>query len=177
MKDFRDYISEESLVSAAKARPVTGFIDGKQFIVQGKDKTWRFAIVSMSTDLSKQSNAIRDSLMAWATVTDNAGSKWQLYMRKNGSFRLWGKNGSTIGPTVEGRFRKESIRQGMTEGAHDFKDFKDPWARMSPEDRREAGRLQIAALKAFPSSPRQRELRAKLNLLLKKYGLLKGGDK
>lgn len=177
MRNFRDYISEESLVSAAKSRPVTGFIDGKQFIVQGKDKTWRFAIVSMSTDLSKQSNAIRDSLMAWATVTDNAGSKWQLYMRKNGSFRLWGKNGSTIGPTVEGRFRKESIRQGMTEGSHDFKDFKDPWAKMSPEDRREAGRLQIAALKAFPSSPRQRELRAKLNLLLKKYGLLKGGDK
>ena len=71
----------------------------------------------------------------------------------------------------------KDFKDYISEGSHDFKDFKDPWARMSPEDRREAGRLQIAALKAFPSSPRQRELRAKLNLLLKKYGLLKGGDK
>lgn len=57
----------------------------------------------------------------------------------------------------------------LREGSHDFKDFKDPWAVMSPEDRKEAGRLQIAALKAFPGSPRQKELRAKLNVLLKKY--------
>lgn len=63
----------------------------------------------------------------------------------------------------------KSFRQHITEGSHDFKDFKDPWAVMSPEDRKEAGRLQIAALKAFPGSPRQKELRAKLNVLLKKY--------
>jgi hypothetical protein len=57
----------------------------------------------------------------------------------------------------------------IREGSHDFKDFKDPWGMMSPEDRKEAGRLLIAALKAFPSSPRQKELRKKLNTTLKKY--------
>ena len=55
------------------------------------------------------------------------------------------------------------------EVSHDFKDFKDPWAAMSPEDRKETNRLTIAALKAMPSSPRQRELQAKRDALLKKY--------
>lgn len=63
----------------------------------------------------------------------------------------------------------KNFRNYVSEGPHDFKDFKDPWGMMSPEDRREAGRLQIAALKAFPGSPRQREIRAKLNALLAKY--------
>ena len=57
----------------------------------------------------------------------------------------------------------------ITEGSHDFKDFKDPWAVMSPEDRKEANRLFKAAMKAFPSSPKQKELRAKLDAILKKY--------
>jgi len=35
----------------------------------------------------------------------------------------------------------------ITEGSHSFKDFKDPWAVMSPEDRREANRLTILILK------------------------------
>jgi hypothetical protein len=52
-----------------------------------------------------------------------------------------------------------------------FKSFDDPWKVMSPEDRREANRLQIAALKAFPSSPKQKELTAKLEVILNKYGI------
>jgi hypothetical protein len=63
----------------------------------------------------------------------------------------------------------------LREGSHDFKDFKDPWAVMSPEDRKEANRLTIAALKAMPGSPRQREIQAKRDALLKKYGI--GGKK
>ena len=55
------------------------------------------------------------------------------------------------------------------EGSHDFKDFKDPWAVMSPEDRKEANRLTKLILKAMPSSPRQKELQAKRNAILKKY--------
>jgi hypothetical protein len=55
------------------------------------------------------------------------------------------------------------------EGSYDFKDFKDPWAVMSPEDRKEAYRLFKAAMKAMPSSPRQKELNAKLFAILKKY--------
>ena len=63
----------------------------------------------------------------------------------------------------------------LNEGSHDFKDFKDPWAAMSPEDRKEANRLTIAALKAMPGSPRQKELQAKRDALLKKYKI--GGKK
>jgi len=57
------------------------------------------------------------------------------------------------------------------EGSHDFKDFKDPWSVMSPEDRKEANRLTIKILKTMPSSPRQRELQAKRDAILKKYGI------
>jgi hypothetical protein len=63
----------------------------------------------------------------------------------------------------------KSFLTHITEAKGGFKDFQDPWAMMNPEDRREAGRLQIAALKAFPGSPRQKEIRAKLNAILKKY--------
>lgn len=69
----------------------------------------------------------------------------------------------------------KSFTDHLREGSHDFKDFKDPWAAMSPEDRKEANRLTIAALKAMPGSPRQREIQAKRNALLKKYGI--GGKK
>ena len=59
----------------------------------------------------------------------------------------------------------------FNEGSHDFKDFKDPWAIMSPEDRKETYRLTIKILKTMPGSPRQRELQAKRDALLKKYGI------
>lgn len=51
------------------------------------------------------------------------------------------------------------------------KDFDDPWKVMSPEDRAEANRLFIKAMKAFPSSPKQKEFSDKLQKLLKKYGI------
>ena len=63
----------------------------------------------------------------------------------------------------------KSFKQHLTEGSHDFKDFKDPWAVMSPEDRKEANRLTILIMKAMPSSPRQKELQAKRNAILAKY--------
>ena len=53
------------------------------------------------------------------------------------------------------------------EGSYDFKDFKDPWAVMSPEDRKEANRLTILILKTMPSSPRQKELQAKRDANIK----------
>lgn len=68
----------------------------------------------------------------------------------------------------------KSFSTHITEAKGGFKDFQDPWAMMNPEDRREAGRLQIAALKAFPGSPRQKEIRAKLNAILKKYRIGEG---
>ena len=55
------------------------------------------------------------------------------------------------------------------DAAHSWKNFNDPWAAMSAEDHKEANRLFKAAMKAHPSSPRQKELRAKLNVLLTKY--------
>lgn len=61
-----------------------------------------------------------------------------------------------------------SFKSYISEGSHDFK---DPWAVMSPEDRKEANRLFKAAMKAFPSSPKQKELHAKLMVLYKKYGI------
>ena len=57
----------------------------------------------------------------------------------------------------------------MKKASHDFKDFKDPWAVMTPEDRKEANRLTNLILKAMPSSPRQKELQAKRNAILAKY--------
>ena len=43
----------------------------------------------------------------------------------------------------------KSFADYLSEGSHSFKDFKDPWAIMSPEDRKEANRLTILILKAF----------------------------
>jgi hypothetical protein len=54
---------------------------------------------------------------------------------------------------------------------YDFKSFKDPWAVMPPEDRKEANRLFRLAMKAFPSSPKQLKLNAALGVLLKKYDI------
>ena len=60
------------------------------------------------------------------------------------------------------------------DAAHSWKNFNDPWAAMSAEDHKEANRLFKAAMKAYPSSPRQKELRAKLNVLLAKYKIGEG---
>tara|TARA_R110000868_G_scaffold257337_3_gene514419 strand:- start:1316 stop:1582 length:267 start_codon:yes stop_codon:yes gene_type:complete len=60
-------------------------------------------------------------------------------------------------------------RRVPRDAAHSWKNFNDPWAAMSAEDHKEANRLFKAAMKAYPSSPRQKELRAKLNALLTKY--------
>jgi len=54
-------------------------------------------------------------------------------------------------------------------GGGGFKDFNDPWKAMSPEDRKEANRLFKLVMKAYPSSPKQKELSEKLNTILKKY--------
>lgn len=50
----------------------------------------------------------------------------------------------------------------------------DPWRIMSPEDHKEANRLWLAAMRAYPSSPKQIELHRKLELILAKYGLAQG---
>lgn len=60
------------------------------------------------------------------------------------------------------------------EASHDFKSFDDPWKVMPEEDRREANRLFKAVMKAFPNSPKQKELSDKLQAILKKHGI---GDK
>lgn len=59
----------------------------------------------------------------------------------------------------------------MLKGSNDFKSFDDPWKVMSEEDRKEANRLFKLTMKAFPSSPKQKELSDKLQAILKKYGL------
>ena len=63
----------------------------------------------------------------------------------------------------------DQLIKAITEGSYDFKDFKDPWAVMSPEDRKEANRLTILILKTMPASPKQKELQAKRDAILKKY--------
>ena len=63
----------------------------------------------------------------------------------------------------------KSFKSYISEGSHSFKDFKDPWAVMSPEDRKEANRLFRASMKAMPSSIRQKELQAKLFAIMRKY--------
>ena len=59
--------------------------------------------------------------------------------------------------------------QAIIEGSYDFKDFKDPWAVMSPEDRKEAYRLTKLIFKVMPASPKQKELQAKRDAIFKKY--------
>jgi len=54
---------------------------------------------------------------------------------------------------------------------YDPRYFDDPWKEMSPEDHKEAARLFKAAMKAPAHSPIQNEINAKLNVLLKKYGI------
>jgi len=65
----------------------------------------------------------------------------------------------------------KSFIQYILEASKGIKGFDDPWAVMSPEDRKEAFRLFKASMKAMPGSPRQKELFAKLMVLYKKYGI------
>lgn len=86
-----------------------------------------------------------------------------------------GKNESTdpkYDASVKGAFDMLTKQKAwIPEGSRGFKGFDDPWKDMSPEDRKEANHLFALAMKAFPSSPRQIELREKLNAILKKYGI------
>lgn len=66
---------------------------------------------------------------------------------------------------------KSYISEGRPPASHSFKNFKDPWAVMSPEDRKEANRLTKLIFKAMPGSQRQKELQAKRNELFVKYGI------
>jgi hypothetical protein len=59
----------------------------------------------------------------------------------------------------------------LSDKSKGFKNFDDPWKVMSPEDRKEANRLWNAAMKAFPSSPKQKELHEKLKTILDKYNI------
>lgn len=78
-------------------------------------------------------------------------------------------------PDVERAWKKMETKwkdAEKNESVDGFDGFDDPWKAMSQEDRREANRLLIAALKAYPSSPRQNALHKKLNVILKKYGIV-----
>ena len=55
------------------------------------------------------------------------------------------------------------------DAAHSFKNFDDPWKVMNPEDRKEANRLFFKGMKTFSRSPKQKEIQAKLNVILAKY--------
>lgn len=67
--------------------------------------------------------------------------------------------------TVEGRMSKADKKR------YGYENFNDPWKEMSPEDHKEANRLFRETMKAFPSSPRQKEIQAKLDAILNKYGI------
>jgi hypothetical protein len=114
MKSYFGLLQEMQLAAAAKKTVLTGFIEGQRFVIQGGN--WSFKILSLSSDMSNQPNAIRDTLMAWGQVQDKMGNRWQLNLRKNGSFRLWGRNGSVTSPGIEGKFLKHTIRSFMEEG-------------------------------------------------------------
>jgi len=64
-----------------------------------------------------------------------------------------------------------SFMQHISEAPKGAKGFDDPWAVMSPEDRKEAFRLFKASMKAMAGSPRQKELFDKLMVLYKKYNI------
>lgn len=66
---------------------------------------------------------------------------------------------------------KQHILEGRPPASHSFKNFKDPWAVMSLEDRKEANRLTMLIFKAMPGSKTQKELQAKRNELFVKYGI------
>lgn len=80
----------------------------------------------------------------------------------------WGQGPGEFGTATENNPMGQGVRRAFA-GDKDFKGFDDPWKVMSPEDRKEANRLFKLAMKAFPSSPKQKELQEKLKVLFKKY--------
>lgn len=62
---------------------------------------------------------------------------------------------------VDSRLYEESLEEK----------FDDPWKVMSPEDRTLANKLLMQALRTMPASPKQKEIRKRLNDLLVKYKL------
>jgi hypothetical protein len=67
-----------------------------------------------------------------------------------------------------------ALRKLVLANQEGFKGFNDPWKVMNAEDRKEANRLFKLAMKAYPSSPKQKELQQKLHDILKKYGIGEG---
>jgi hypothetical protein len=140
--------------------------DASQTIERLKDKLKRQRALDLDGDSSSSTQRTEDTLdllltqyrAVAALVNENAA--WQEIVTAVEKLR------STLQVA-----QSESAR--FSRG---FKGFVDPWAAMSPDDRREAGKLQIAALKAMPSSPRQKEIRVKLNAILAKYGLDKSPE-
>lgn len=65
--------------------------------------------------------------------------------------------------------RRVGNRNFPKDAAHDWKNFNDPWAVMSPEDRKEMNRLFSVRMKSMPGSPRQRQAAEKMNALMIKY--------
>jgi hypothetical protein len=74
-------------------------------------------------------------------------------------------------------FRQHILEASSASSSHSFKGFKDPWAVMSPEDRREANRLTKLIFRAMAGSPRQRELQAKRDEIFRKYGIGQKGKR
>jgi hypothetical protein len=94
------------------------------------------------------------------------GQPWQV---AGGKWHAHAKPGDPSSPIIDVPAPASSEQSApKREG---FKGFDDPWKAMNPEDRKEANRLFKAAMKAFPSSPKQSMLREKLNALLAKYGI------
>ena len=140
--------------------------DASQTIERLKDKLKRQRALDLDGDSSSSTQRTEDTLELLLTqyravaalVNENAA--WQEIVTAVEKLRSTLK----VAQSESARFSRG------------FKGFVDPWAAMSPDDRREAGKLQIAALKAMPSSPRQKEIRVKLNAILAKYGLDKSPE-
>jgi hypothetical protein len=62
----------------------------------------------------------------------------------------------------------------FTEDSHSFKDWVDPWGGLPPDVRKRVHRLTRAIFKAVPGSPKQRELQAERDGLLRKHGVWAG---
>ena len=72
---------------------------------------------------------------------------------------------------TEASIRRVGNRNFPKDAAHDFRNFNDPWAAMSAEDRKEMNRLFSVRMKSMPGSPRQRQAAEKMNALMKKYNI------
>lgn len=75
---------------------------------------------------------------------------------------------------TKNRYSSRHVVENATDPAltnEGFKGFEDPWKAMSPEDQKEANRLFKLTMKAFPSSPKQKELSGQLQKILSKYGI------